>query len=189
MIPIGFKKHSKAEILSKGLAYKLIGRLKEILDLRQSLIVDKRLPKYLSNEVVRIAPPDLLERTPYWAFNRLPLYLETITIRQTSRDKDPQRDEKRHSEIDAFRKRLEKLQAPPEIKEGLAWTIEEYALSVFAQKLGTAFPVSAKRIEAKFRVQVNRFPSNPAFTTKANGQQDHRQAYARGSTKLEIALP
>ena len=142
---------TKAKSLSRGLAYKLIDRLKEILDLRQSLIVDKRLPKYLSNEVVRIAPPDLLERTPHWAFNRLPLYLEAITIRQTSRDKDPQRDEKRGSEIDAFRKRLEKLQAPPEVKEDLAWTIEEYALSVFAQKLGTAFPVSAKRIEEKFQ--------------------------------------
>ncbi len=153
---------SKAKSLSRGLAYKLIGRLKEILDLRQSLIVNKRLPKYLSNEVVRIAPPDLLERTPYWAFNRLPLYLETITIRQTSRDKDPQRDEKRQSEIDAFRKRLEKLQAQPEIKEDLAWTIEEYALSVFAQKLGTAFPVSAKRIEAKFRIASESISQQPS---------------------------
>ena len=142
---------TKAKFLYRGLAYKLIDRLKEILDLRQSLIVDKRLPKYLSKEVVRIAPPDLLERTPHWAFNRLPLYLEAITIRQTSKDKDPQRDEKRGSEINAFRKRLEKLQAPPKVKDDLAWTIEEYALSVFAQKLGTAFPVSAKRIEEKFQ--------------------------------------
>ena len=92
---------TKAKSLSRGLAYKLIGRLKEILDLRQSLIVDKRLPKYLSNEVVRIAPPDLLERTPYWAFNRLPLYLEAITIRQTSKQR-PATRRKAGIEIDAF---------------------------------------------------------------------------------------
>ena len=153
---------TKAKSLSRGLVYKLIGRLKEILDLRQSLIVDKRLPKYLSNEVVRIAPPDLLERTPHWAFNRLPLYLQAITIRQTSRDKDPQRDEKRESEIVAFRKRLEKLQAPPEVSEDLAWTIEEYALSVFAQKLGTAFPYPPNELKKSFKMRSESISQQPS---------------------------
>jgi len=141
---------TQAKTLSKGLAYKLIDRLKEILELRQSLIVDKGLPKTLSNEVNRIAPPNMLTRTPHWAFNRLPRYLEAVKIRQTARERDPQRDEKRQSEIDAFRNRLKRLDASPEVREDLAWTIEEYALSVFAQQLGTAFPVSAKRIEEKF---------------------------------------
>jgi len=141
---------TQAKELSRGLAYKLVDQLREILELRQLLIVDKGLSKKLRKEVDRIAPPDLLTQTPHWAFNRLPRYLEAVKIRQTAQEKDPQRDEKRQSEIDALRNRLQRLDTSPEVKEELVWTIEEYALSVFAQQLGTAFPVSAKRIEEKF---------------------------------------
>lgn len=152
---------NQAKTLSRGLAYKLIDQLKDILDLRQSLIVDKDLPQVLGNEIDRLAPPDLLEKTPHWAFNRLPRYLEAIKIRQVARDKDPQRDQKRQSEIDVFRKRLQKLEASPEVIQDLAWTIEEYALSIFAQRLGTAFPVSAKRIEEKFANAEGRRQTQP----------------------------
>ncbi len=150
--PIRIQKATdETKALSRGLAYKLIDRLREILDIRQSLIVDEGLPIALAKEIHRLAPPDLLKRTPHWAFNRLPLYLKAIKMRQAALDKDPQRYEERQSEIDAFRNRLQKLEAPSRIKEDLTWTIEEYELSVFAQKTGTAFPVSAKRIEEKFQ--------------------------------------
>jgi ATP-dependent helicase HrpA len=35
--------------------------------------------------------------------------------------------------------------------EELFWLIEEYKVSIFAQELKTALPVSAKRLDEKFR--------------------------------------
>ncbi|MFL3658918.1 MAG: DUF3418 domain-containing protein, partial [Opitutales bacterium] len=73
-----------------------------------------------------------------------------IELRSRNRQTDPQRDQRRQEEIDALKSRLKSLSAPQETIEEISWTIEEYALSLFAQKLGTAFPVSAKRISEKF---------------------------------------
>jgi ATP-dependent helicase HrpA len=43
-----------------------------------------------------------------------------------------------------------KLQVPEANYEAFRWMLEEFRVSVFAQELGTAQPVSAKRLEALF---------------------------------------
>jgi hypothetical protein len=82
---------------------------------------------------------------------RLPVYLQAIRRRANDRERDPERDRKRASEIDRLHQRLNTLTAESEVFDDLRWSIEEYALSLYAQSLGTAFPVSAKRIEKKFK--------------------------------------
>ena len=139
---------AKAE--SRGLTYKLIDLLQAIFEARQDLKVDSQLPKDLQAEVDRIVPPNFLEATPHWALKRLPIYLQTIRRRAIDRERDPERDRKRASEINRLLQRLNALKAESEVIDDLRWTIEEYALSLFAQSLGAAFPVSAKRIEKKF---------------------------------------
>ena len=139
---------AKAE--SRGLTYKLIDRLKAVFDLRQDLKV-AAMPKDLQNELDRIVPLDFIESTPHWALKRLPLYLQAVQRRANDRERHPERDRKRASEIEKLRQRLKILEAEPEAIDDLRWSIEEYALSLFAQSLGTAFPVSATRLERKFK--------------------------------------
>ena len=140
----------KAKTDARGLTYKIIDLVKAILDARQSLKVAISIPADLQAEADRLVPSDFLARTPNWALKRIPTYLKGIELRANNRLSDPQRDKRRQAEVDAFQSRLKSLAAPQETIEEIAWTIEEYALSLFAQKLGTAFPVSAKRINEKF---------------------------------------
>ncbi|MBT5814051.1 MAG: ATP-dependent RNA helicase HrpA [Opitutales bacterium] len=140
----------KAKTDARGLTYKLIDLIKATLDARQSLKIKTNLPTDLQAEVDRLVPADFIVRTPHWALKRIPTYLRGIELRSRNRQTDPQRDQRRQEEIDALKSRLKSLFAPQETIEEISWTIEEYALSLFAQKLGTAFPVSAKRISEKF---------------------------------------
>ena len=39
--------------------------------------------------------------------------------------------------------------------ESFRWMVEEYKISIFAQELGTAFPVSAKRLKQRVE-EINR---------------------------------
>ncbi len=67
---------------SRGLVYKLIDLLHEILSARQELKIKKDLPADLDREVDRLLPIDFLEKTPHWALNRLPVYLQSLLVRR-----------------------------------------------------------------------------------------------------------
>jgi ATP-dependent helicase HrpA len=156
----------KAKTDARGLTYKIVDLIKAILDARQFLKVAINLPADLKVEVDRLVPSDFIVRTPHWALKRIPTYLKGIELRASNRLSDHQRDRRRQAEIDSFQSRLKALSAPQEIIEEIAWTIEEYALSLFAQKLGTAFPVSAKRINEKFS-KAGAAPAAPQSTKTA----------------------
>ncbi len=140
----------RSKTTSRGFAYKVLDQIELILNARQELKVMSGLPKELQSEVDRLIPIDFLERTPHWALKRLPAYLEAVKLRSQDRIRDPKRDSQRQEEINTFRNRLLHLKTTKSQLEDISWSIEEYALSLFAQKLGTAFPISAKRLNEKF---------------------------------------
>jgi ATP-dependent helicase HrpA len=92
-----------------------------------------------------------------WArWRQLPRYLKALLVRAERAALNPARDQEKAKLIQPFAKALEGLRAkqPPTPKaaeciDEFRWMLEEYKISVFAQELGTAFPISPKRLEAQ----------------------------------------
>ena len=84
----------------------------------------------------------------------LPRYIEAMRIRLEDMRVDPDRDADRQAEIDETKAYLAtKMSKLPVGREktraykDILWRIEELRVSIFAQRLGTPKPVSARRIE------------------------------------------
>ena len=82
-------------------------------------------------------------------------YLKALHRRLEKLPVDPHRDKLQQLQITAVKAGYEKLtglyphgRLPVEVVE-VRWMIEELAVSLFAQQLGTAYPISAKRIELR----------------------------------------
>lgn len=84
----------------------------------------------------------------------LPRYLQAMTIRLQEMSADPDKDADRQDEVDEAQsylsQRLAKLprgrDKTREVKD-IRWMIEELRVSLFAQRLGTARPISLRRIQ------------------------------------------
>ena len=80
-----------------------------------------------------------------------PRYLEAMSIRLASIDKDPHRDAVRMKEIEPFwRQYLHLLEQGREYDENVdtyRWLMEEFRVSLFAQQLGTGTKVSVQRLK------------------------------------------
>ena len=143
---------------SRGFIFKALDDTRCALEARQALTVTPNLPRDLKAEVDRIVPQNFLLETPHWALPRLALYLKALEARQDTRNKNPSREAQCERELGHFRQRLAQLAlakrsnaAQTEQITELRFAIEEYALSLYAQRLGTAFPISAKRLEERFQ--------------------------------------
>ncbi|HZK31314.1 MAG TPA: DUF3418 domain-containing protein, partial [Corynebacterium sp.] len=84
----------------------------------------------------------------------LPRYLSAMQIRLEEMGLDPDKDADRQDEVAAvkatLRARLTQLpqeRARSKAVRDIAWLIQEFRVSLFAQRLGTARPASARRIE------------------------------------------
>jgi ATP-dependent helicase HrpA len=99
-----------------------------------------------------------INHTPPTWLSHLPRYLKAIGLRLSKLAENPGRDKQRQAEITplwlACRQRLETHQHGSKINPALEtyrWMLEEYRVSLFAQELGTAYPVSSKRLEAQWK--------------------------------------
>ena len=82
-------------------------------------------------------------------------YLQALTIRARRGVIDLPKDQARTAQLSPFVERFNAIvagldahasSAKRRAVEELLWMIEEYKISVYAQEVGTAFPVSAKRL-------------------------------------------
>jgi len=140
----------------KGVVWKLIDPLREALALRTALLTHAQPYPGLEAEVQALTGPGFLVRTPWPQLAHLPRYLRAMTHRADRWRHDPGKDHRRAQTVEAWRRTL-----AAEAKTGarnagharqldeLRWLIEEYRVSVFAQDLGTAQPVSEKKLEHK----------------------------------------
>lgn len=94
---------------------------------------------------------------PVWLVH-LPRYLKAMRLRLAKLQENPGRDKQRQAEIaplwQACRQRLEAQYQGGETNPALEtyrWMLEEYRASLFAQELGTAQPVSAKRLQSQWK--------------------------------------
>jgi ATP-dependent helicase HrpA len=91
--------------------------------------------------------------TPDDALERLPVYCQAAGIRLDKLLTDPLKDKQRMTEVlphwQRFTSKADKLQTQ-EFRT-YRWMLEEFRISVFAQELKTAYPVSAKRLEKQWQ--------------------------------------
>jgi ATP-dependent helicase HrpA len=154
---------SKADL--RGLVPRFCDLLREILTLRQALLVHATPPAGMDRDLAALLPADFLATTPYAQLGHLPRYLKAMKLRADRWRQNPAKDVERAAQLAPYVAALAKLSGvgrvpasansmrgegtPPtsEEAEALRWLVEEFRVSLFAQELGTAEPVSAVKLE------------------------------------------
>jgi len=90
---------------------------------------------------------------------QVPRYLKAIRIRVERAYTSPQKDQVKAQQLAVHQDRLNgsleelenggSFQRAEKVQE-YRWMIEEFKISLFAQELGTRYPISAKRLEKKW---------------------------------------
>lgn len=112
-----------------------------------------------SAELAALLPPDFLAITPYERLPHLPRYLKALSIRIERGTLNPAKDRERQQQVAPYveivRSFASKPAPTPEIAQArvrFRWMVEEFKVSLFAQELGTAEPISAKRLDEQRRL-------------------------------------
>ena len=125
----------------KGLVPRFVELVREIAGLRQELLVEKRPYPGMAEDAARLVPPRFLRVTPYAQLQHLPRYLKAMRLRSERRRQNPSRDDERARELAPY------LAAAEKRGSAFRWLVEEYRVSLFAQELGTAVPVSKVKLD------------------------------------------
>jgi len=113
----------------------------------------------LAEELTSLMPARFLERIDYERLPHLQRYLKALLIRSERAALNPAKDQERLRRLAPYQDALNKLQAQPSPSpeaqrqlEAFRWMIEEFKVSLFAQELGTATPVSPKRLDQQLEI-------------------------------------
>jgi ATP-dependent helicase HrpA len=150
----------------RGLVPRFTDLLREILTLRQEVLVLPEPPAGLLAEAEVLAGPNFLRRTPYARLAHLPRYLRALKLRHERARKQPAKDAERSAQIAAYERAWQRLPESPG-REALRWLLQEFRVSLFAQELGTAEPVSTVKLDrALAALQPSAPVPPPAVTPK-----------------------
>ena len=134
-----------------------------IHDFQRSLRNNSRAQIFLAeavDELVRLVPENFVELYDADRFHHLERYIKAKMIRVQRALVDFEKDQAKANEIQKFADGLNRLlkelapNATAEKRravEDYFWMLEEYKVSVFAQELKTAIPISAKRLQDKLK--------------------------------------
>ncbi|HET6586737.1 MAG TPA: ATP-dependent RNA helicase HrpA [Oleiagrimonas sp.] len=103
----------------------------------------------LHEQIESLLAPGFLRDTPSSRLRHYPRYLDAMRLRAERLRRDPGKDHRHlHQVLPYWRAYLEKAATGDrsEALDRLRWLIEEYRVSLFAQELKTAEPVSPKRL-------------------------------------------
>ena len=106
----------------------------------------------ITEQLANLTFKRFISATPDPWFDRIPVWIEACGTRLVTRGRNPARDERNRSEIMELEARYGQLceaQPPgplPADVEEIAFLLEEFRVSLFAQGTRTLVPVSAKRI-------------------------------------------
>jgi len=126
----------KAKADLQGLVPRFIDLLREILTLRQALLVHPNPYRGQGPELAALIPNDFLGVTPYERLAHFPRYLKAMKLRADRWKQGQVKDTERMKQLAVFA-------GVPELR----WQVEELRVSLFAQELGTAEPVSVQKLE------------------------------------------
>ncbi|MEJ2380382.1 MAG: ATP-dependent RNA helicase HrpA [Gammaproteobacteria bacterium] len=126
----------------QGLAKRLKGRvqpawLQALSDIREQLSA--------------LVFPGFVRQVPWYALQHYPRYLQAINRRLDKLEQNPARDRQLQQELGPWWQRWRECAgAGPEL-ERYRWMLEEMRVSLFAQELRTAYPVSVKRLRDQWQ--------------------------------------
>ena len=116
----------------------------------------------LAEELDRLLPGDFLSHTPFEQLSHLHRYLRALQLRAERSQLDPGKEQQRAALIAPYQSKLDALRQTEnpsierlELVDEYRWMLEEYRVSIFAQELGTAHPISPKRLDKKLE-QIER---------------------------------
>jgi len=113
----------------------------------------------IARQLAALAPADFPRRVPDPWFGHLPRYLAAAARRIDKLRANAARDAALAAQLAPFEQAIESLRSraresghsSPAV-ELLGWMLEEFRVSLFAQDLRTALPVSAKRLQEQLAV-------------------------------------
>ena len=135
---------AKADL--RGIVPRFCDQLREILTLRQTLMVQPGAHAGLERDLAALLPPDFLRTTPYAQLPHFPRYLKGMKLRAERWRQNPAKDAERAAQLAPYVVVVGKLRSR-EGGEAFRWLVEEFRVSLFAQELGTAEPVSAVKLD------------------------------------------
>ena len=104
----------------------------------------------MGDDLRRLIPGDFLRKMPAVELPNLARYLKAVETRNRRAREDRSKDHKKALLVrpfdDALRSLTNRDDVNPALLNEFRWMLEEYRVSVFAQELGTARTVSAKRL-------------------------------------------
>ena len=110
-------------------------------------------------ELAGLVSRRFLERIAYDRLPHLSRYLKALLIRAERAALNPAKDQERLRQLAPYQEALKKLRTEParspeaqRQREAFRWMIEEFKVSLFAQELGTAVPVSPKRLDKQLEL-------------------------------------
>jgi ATP-dependent helicase HrpA len=148
----------------RGIVPKLGDWLKETFTLRLALETNKQPYPGMAEDLAALLPSDFLRRSSFGRIQHLPRYLRGMQVRAEKWKRDSARDATRAKELAPFVAAVRKFphsvfpasgQANTahektevmEAREEFRWLVEEFRISLFAQEIGTAEPVSVVRLQ------------------------------------------
>ncbi len=129
-----------------ALTYQLGETTKKILALRQKILASAKSYAGLDHDLQRLVPADFLARTPHAQLPHLHRYLRAVQIRAERAALSPAKDAEKAQQLAPFAHW--ETRVPTAQREVFRWLLEEFRVSLFAQELGTAQPVSAQRLKS-----------------------------------------
>jgi ATP-dependent helicase HrpA len=115
----------------------------------------------LIEDLVRLVPKTFITIYGIQRLGHLERYINAIAVRAQRASVDYEKEQSKANEINEFTASMSKLirNLTPAVSEEKRqaieeyfWMVEEYKVSVFAQELKTAMPISAKRLKEKLKL-------------------------------------
>ena len=140
----------------RGLSQRFLSQVEALFKLRQELRLSGSSFAGMVGELQRLFPGDFLDHVPYTQLTHFHRYLKARQLRAERALQDPQKEKQKADLIRLYQHRLEELKGVDsfsveklDLIDEYRWMLEEYRVSVFAQELGTAHPISPKRLDKK----------------------------------------
>jgi ATP-dependent helicase HrpA len=121
----------------------------------------------MRQELDALVPRQFLKHVPFERLIHITRYLKALLIRAERAALSPAKDAEKVKRVQPYVDALRQYVARPQLTEDarqqlheFRWLIEEYKVSCFAQELGTAEPVSPRRLEDKLKRLAEMIPGN-----------------------------
>ncbi|MFO1497387.1 MAG: ATP-dependent RNA helicase HrpA [Verrucomicrobiota bacterium] len=107
---------------------------------------------FLPTAIEQLVPKGFLSDIPYRQLSHWPRYLKALQIRADRALLNPLKDAEKAARVTPYEREFQEMRRRPDLPrkrvEEFRSLVEEFKVSVFAQELGTAQPVSPRRLDA-----------------------------------------